>query len=64
MIQSGGVVTDMFDIDHFINFPFKMANSCLKELRNIGTKQLNKNNRNSGFIDAGLNMIGKNILKN
>ena len=56
-------MTDISGIDHFISFPFKMANLCLKELRTIDTKQLNKNNRNSVFIDAGLNIIGKKILK-
>ena len=30
-----------------------------KELSNIDTKKINKNNRNNLFIDAGLNMILK-----
>ena len=36
-----------FVLDEFINFP-----------SNMDTKNINKNNRNNLFIDAGLNMIG------
>ena len=61
MIQSGGAMTDRSGIDDFINFPCEMANSYLKELSNINTKEINKNNRNNIFIDAGLNMTGKKI---
>ena len=54
-------MTGISDIDSFISFPFKMENSCLKELSDIHTSKINKNNRNGLFIDAGLNMIGKKI---
>ena len=59
MIQSGGVIIGQSGIDNFVDFPFKMANSYLKELSNIYTKKTNKNNRNNLFIDEGLNMTGK-----
>ena len=59
LIQSGGIMAGISGIDNFINFPFKMANSCLKELSYTDTKKINKNNRNNLFIDTGLNMIGK-----
>ena len=59
MIQSGGVIIGKSGIDNFVDFPFKMANSYLKELSNIYTKKTNKNNRNNLFIDEGLNMTGK-----
>ena len=36
-------MTGISGIDNFINFPFKMANSYLKELSDIDTKNVNKN---------------------
>ena len=39
MIQSGGVMIGKSVIDNFVDFPFKMANSYLKELSNIYTKK-------------------------
>ena len=30
MKQSGGVMTTIYGIDNFFNFPFKLANSYLK----------------------------------
>ena len=54
MIQSEGFLADttgiMTGLDNFIKFPFKLLNSYEKELSNVGTKKLNKNN----YIDAGL----------
>ena len=58
MIQSGGVMTGISGMDNFINFPFEMENLYLKELSNIDTKKINRNNL---FIDAGLNIIGKKV---
>ena len=63
MIQSGGVMIGKSGIDNFVDFPFKMANSNLKELSNINKKKKKKNNRNNLFIDEGLNMAGKKIKK-
>ena len=64
MIQSGGFSTDISGItsglDKFVNFPFKVLKSYSKELGNIDTKK-HKNNKNNLYIDAGLNMIGKDI---
>ena len=54
-------MTGISDIGKFINVPFKIANSYLKELSNIENKKLNKNERNNHFIGAGPNMIGKKI---
>ena len=42
MIQSGGVMTGTSGIDDFINFPFKIAKSYLKDLSNIDIKKINK----------------------
>ena len=42
MIQSGGVMTGTSGIDDFINFPFKIAISYLKDLSNIDIKKINK----------------------
>ena len=39
MAQSVGVMTGISGIDDFLNFPFKMANSYLKELIKIDTKK-------------------------
>ena len=49
-------MTGTSDIDTLIDFLFKMANSYLKELSNIDTKKINKNNRDNLLIDAGLSM--------
>ena len=57
-------MTGISGIDNFINFPFKMANSYLKELSDIDTKNVNKNNGNNLFTDAALNIIGKMIKEN
>ena len=38
-----------------------MENSYLKELNNIDTNKINKNNKNNFFIDVGINMIVKTI---
>ena len=52
------VVSDIkFGLDSFIESPFKLLNSYEKELSNIDTKKLNKNN----YTDSELNMIGKKI---
>ena len=40
-------MTGTSGIDNFINCPLKMAKSYLKELSNIDTKKINKNNRKS-----------------
>ena len=63
IIQSGGVMTDIFGIGNFINFLIKMENAYLKESSNIDTKEINKSNRNNLFTDPGLNIIGENRLK-
>ena len=49
-------MTGTSDIDTLIDFLFKMANSYLKELSNIDTKKINKNNSDNLLIDAGLSM--------
>ena len=51
MLQLGGFSAGL---DNFIEFPFKLLNSYAKELSNIDTKKLSKNN----YIDAGLNLSG------
>ena len=60
-IQSGGFLADTTGIitplDNFIEFLFKLLNLYEKELSNIDTKILTKNN----YIDAGFNLIGKKI---
>ena len=61
MIQFEGTMIGISGIDNFINFPFKMANSYLKKLSKIDTKKIDKDNMNNLFIDAGLNMIDKEI---
>ena len=38
-----------------------MGHSYLKELSNMDTKKVYKNNEKNLLIDAGLNMIGKKI---
>ena len=67
MIQSGGFLTDISGItsglDNFVNFPFKVLESCSKELSNIDIKK-NQNNKNNLYIDAGFNMIDEKIKKN
>ena len=62
MIQSGGFLTDITGIilDNFVSFPFKTLESYSKELSNVDTNK-NKNNKNNLYIDARLNMIGKNV---
>ena len=64
MIQSGGFLTDITGItsvlDNFVKFPFKTLESYSKELSNVDTNK-NKNNKNNLYIDARLNMIGKNV---
>ena len=64
IIQSGESLTDITGItsglDNFVNFLFKLLESCSKELSNINTK-IYKNNKNDLYIDPGLNMIGKKI---
>ena len=47
-------------LDNFVSFPFKILESYSKELSNADTNK-NKNNKNNLYIDAGLNMIGKNV---
>ena len=61
---SGGVLTDISSITSRIdiNFPLKMANSDLKGLNNIDNYKINKNNNNN-FIDAGLYMVGRNLVQ-
>ena len=49
-------MTGKSDIDTLIDFLFKMPNSYLKELSNIDTKKINKNNSDNLLIDAGLSM--------
>ena len=49
-------MTGTSDIDTLIDFLFKMANSYLKELSNIDTKKINKNNSDNLLIDSGLSM--------
>ena len=34
-MQSGGIMTGIFGIDNFVNFPFNMMKSYSKELSNI-----------------------------
>ena len=60
---SGGVLTDISSITSRIdiNFPLKMANSDLKGLNNIDNYKINNNNNNN-FIDAGLYMVGRNLV--
>ena len=62
MIQSGGFLTDITGIilDNFVSFPFKTLESYSKELSNVDTNK-NKNNKNNLYIDARLNMIGKDV---
>ena len=55
------IKTGISNTNNFVNFSLKMANSYLKELNNIDSKKINKNNVKSFLIDAGLNMIGKKI---
>ena len=55
------IKTGISGIDNFVIFLFKMENSYLKELNNIDTNKINKNNKNNFFIDAGINMIVKTI---
>ena len=55
------IKTGISNTNNFVNFSLKMANSYLKELNNIDTKKINRNNEKSFLIDAGLNMIGKKI---
>ena len=35
MMQSGGIMTDIYGIDNFVNFPFKVMKPYSKELSNI-----------------------------
>ena len=35
MMQSGGIMTGIYGIDNFVNFPFKVMKSHSKELSNI-----------------------------
>ena len=47
----------MTGLDNFTEFPFKLLNSCEKELSDIDTKKWNQNK----YIDAALNMMGKKM---
>ena len=59
MIQAGEFLTDITDLDNFVNFPFKALQPYLKELKNISTQNLN----DDILADVGLNMIGRKIKK-
>ena len=48
-----------FNIILICDFLFKEMESYSKELSNIDTKKINKNNLNNHFIDAGLNITSK-----
>ena len=48
-----------FNIILICDFLFKEMESYSKELINIDTKKINKNNLNNHFIDAGLNITSK-----
>ena len=48
-----------FNIILICDFLFKEMESYSKELSNINTKKINKNNLNNHFIDAGLNITSK-----
>ena len=49
--------------DNLINFLLKLMELYSRELSNINTKKINKNNENDLFIDAGLNMTSKKSKK-
>ena len=46
-----------------INFLLKLMELYSRELSNINTKKISKNNENDLFIDAGLNMTSKKSKK-
>ena len=49
--------------DNLINFLLKLMELYSRELSDINTKKINKNNENDLFIDAGLNMTSKKSKK-
>ena len=49
--------------DNLINFLLKLMELYSRELSNINTKKISKNNENDLFIDAGLNMTSRKSKK-